>query len=147
MSLAPARTVAPRSSIVPAVACAPARNFSNPLRACSKLASAMERISLGISGIAKRSCPFSFMDPLLLRWQGEALLLRSPTTTCTGTYWQTVFAGMTRHSQVCPSWTFAGVLQHINARAAEGFGGNPKIKVIPAFGGSHCGPVQADGRY
>jgi hypothetical protein len=38
MSLAPARTVAPRSSIEPAVCCALARNLSNALRACSKLA-------------------------------------------------------------------------------------------------------------
>src|SRR5258706_510427 len=56
MSLAPARTVAPRSSIEPAVACAPARNFSNALRACSKLASAIDRMSFGIS---KRSRPSS----------------------------------------------------------------------------------------
>src|SRR6266403_199875 len=62
MSLAPARTVAPRSSSDPAVCCALARNLSKALRACSKLASAIDRISFGIS---KRARPSSLMVPLL----------------------------------------------------------------------------------
>src|SRR6266481_7974477 len=62
MSLAPARTVAPCSSIEPAAASALARNFSNVLRACSRLVSAIDRISFGIS---KRSRT-SFMVLLLL---------------------------------------------------------------------------------
>src|SRR5579871_4878322 len=60
-SLAPARTVAPRSSSEPAVASALAMNFSNVLRACSTLASAMDLIPFGIS---KRSRSWSLMVPL-----------------------------------------------------------------------------------
>jgi hypothetical protein len=91
--------------------------------------------------------PIFVHDPTPFALAGEALLLRSPTTAVHRNLLANRFAGMTRHPQVCPSWTFAGVLQDINARAAEGFAGNPKIKVIPAFGSPHCGPVQADGRY
>src|ERR1700743_1043249 len=68
MSLAPARTVSLRSAIDPAVSWRPARNFSQPLRACSKLASAIDRISFGIS---KPLCPFSLMLPLLLCLQSR----------------------------------------------------------------------------
>src|SRR4249920_3536255 len=57
-SLALARTVALRSSMEPAAACAAPTNFSKVLRACSKLASAIDRISLGIS---KRSRASSLM--------------------------------------------------------------------------------------
>src|ERR1700730_11687844 len=49
MSLAPARIVSLRSATEPAVSFALSMNFSKVLRACSKLASALERISLGIS--------------------------------------------------------------------------------------------------
>src|SRR5438477_11923720 len=73
MSLAPARTVSPRSSIEPAAACALARNFSNALRAWPKLASAMDRISFGIS---KRSRTSPFMVPLLFGFGFFAFLLK-----------------------------------------------------------------------
>src|SRR6478752_5666858 len=64
-SLAPAATAALRCSMVPAAACAEATNFSKVLRACSKLASAIDRISLGIS---KRSRASSLML-CSLRWR------------------------------------------------------------------------------
>src|SRR5207244_8570523 len=54
-SLAPARTVALRSSMEPAAVCAAAANFSKVLRACSTLASAIDRISLGISNRSRTS--------------------------------------------------------------------------------------------
>src|ERR1700743_2540400 len=62
MSLAPARIVSLRSASEPAVSLALSMNFSKVLRACSKLASAIERISLGIS---KRT--FSLILLLLFR--------------------------------------------------------------------------------
>src|SRR6187431_855788 len=57
-SLAPARTVALRSSSEPAATCAAPANCSNILRTCSKLASAIDRMSLGFS---KRSRAWSLM--------------------------------------------------------------------------------------
>src|SRR5579883_605662 len=60
MSLAPALTVSPRSSSVPAAVCAPSRKRSKVLRACSTLASAIDRILLGISNCSRMS---SAMNP------------------------------------------------------------------------------------
>src|SRR5436190_6563610 len=54
-SLAPARTVALRSSMESAAVCAAPTNFSKALRACSTLASAIDRISLGISNRSRTS--------------------------------------------------------------------------------------------
>src|SRR5947207_9439841 len=58
ISLAPARTVALRSSMEPAAACAAPMNFSKFLRTWSTLASATDRISFDIS---KRSRTSSLM--------------------------------------------------------------------------------------
>src|SRR5258707_14735177 len=98
MSLAPARTVAPRSSSDPAVCCALARNLSKALRACSKLASAIDRISFGIS---KRSRPSSLMVPLLFVFAGH----HSPASR---------FAHVSLSMKFSPSWAH---LQHNNAGA------------------------------
>src|SRR5581483_9759990 len=72
MSLAPARIVSLRSASEPAVSLALSRNFSKVLRACSKLASAIERISLGISKrtfsliLLLRVPPFAHATPPML---------------------------------------------------------------------------------
>src|ERR1700687_2239220 len=141
MSLAPARTVAPRSSIEPAVCCALARNFSKALRACSKLASAIVRISFGIS---KRSRPSSLMVALLLRLQGHPppRLPFRPLSLL-------AYRQRPRWSDAAPigspSWTFDRLLQHPNARAATRVRGNSRgwgeFNVIAGFG--HLADCQA----
>src|SRR6266566_5388638 len=44
-----------------------------------------------------------------------------------------IFGGVTQPRQVHRSWTFAGVMQDINARSTKGFEGDPKIKGYPGL--------------